>query len=384
MKEGLFRKGLACAVIFLFVGISAAPAVTSQVRTANPVLSGTPRVNTTKNNDLVKITVQLCKPDRLENHTVWLTQEQATELDNLIDSFKAELDGVETLEETIVIYKNMMESLYNLSLFPSDISVDEAKQLMTGADCGSENLSMFSRQMSIENVQKLVNTRSNKIINGSDFSLEVDENTNLFCLISGETASFVIPPLAMLSNRMVITYIYALAFLLKTFPGLMKFFENFPILNLLEIGPMIGSVILFLILWSLHLYIPIAFGSGITFGAYGVDEWGQAHYNPSDGWIHTFGAMGKKIWENGLYGQLYSFLGLLGFYYIGVIGFTGITIYNSDVFYLGFAPIVKISHEPLDDSSFVGQNSQQSQSNPSSQQSNQLIQNLIVRQQTTR
>jgi hypothetical protein len=353
MKESWISKSLVFIVILLFIGVAISPSINFNV------------VKASTDNDLVEVYTQACGIKGFGDTTVKLTRQQYHNLEQYLVDFRARLNKTTTREEAVPLFKEAVVELDKYGLLPKRMSVEKAQKLVIG-------------QNQNKNMEKLKERLMRNRL------LSLDNNSNLLCLIAGETASFVIPPLAMLSNRMVITYVYALAFLLKTFPGLMKFWENFPILNLLVIGPMIGSVILFLILWNLHLYIPIAFGSGIAFGAYGVDEWGQAHYNPSDGWIHTFGAMGKKIWENGLYGQLYSFFALLGLFYIGVIGFTGITIYNSRVFYLGFAPIVKISHEPLDDSSFVGQSSQQSQSNPSSQQSNQLIQNLIVRQQTTR
>ena len=72
------------------------------------------------NSELVEITVEIYEVDKTYNHTVMLTQEQAEELELLINNTKSVLDTADNLDETEAIFKDILFSLSFFFLsFPS-------------------------------------------------------------------------------------------------------------------------------------------------------------------------------------------------------------------------------------------------------------------------
>ena len=98
MQNSIAKKSLVIGIIFLFIGISIAPSVTS-IHISKDKNS---------NDNLVEINVQLCRTDGVEDHKMFVTQEQDEQFDILIESFKADLDNAETREEkTFLLISSM-------------------------------------------------------------------------------------------------------------------------------------------------------------------------------------------------------------------------------------------------------------------------------------
>ena len=104
------KKLLVLGIIFLFIGIAVAPSVTSIDITESK----------TSKNDLVEINVQICKTDGVENHKMFITQEQDEQLDVLIENQKEKLFNAESTDETTKIHKEMIISLYELGILSSE------------------------------------------------------------------------------------------------------------------------------------------------------------------------------------------------------------------------------------------------------------------------
>ena len=77
------KKQLAVGVIVLFLGLAIAPSINA---------------NVSRESELVAITTEICGLDG-GKHTVQLTQEEAKEVEQLIDDIERSLDEVETREE---------------------------------------------------------------------------------------------------------------------------------------------------------------------------------------------------------------------------------------------------------------------------------------------
>jgi len=148
--------------------------------------------------------------------------------------------------------------------------------------------------------------------------IQNDKITNSFCLISGRTSlTNFIPPL--LTIRLIL---FPLSFL---------------------------EIVRFRVI--IQFLSPLIIGSGIIYG-YSIYNEGKDTFYPSTGWVKTLGQSGSKNCDGVLYGHIFWFFQYLLLnirtIYVGVLGFTGLKIYNSyynRYYYLGFASYVNINSE---------------------------------------
>ena len=297
-------------IIFLFVGIAVAPSITSIE------ISKTK----TSNDDLVEITLQLCKTDGTEDYKMLINQEQDEQLDILIESFKADLDKAETREETIEIYKDMVISLDELDLFSEVISCEEVQKLITDTNRFNIIEKMKAKKHFNFLYDKLKNTNSKQI-----------ENTNILSLISGQSSeTYFMGPIIMfneilkkllnpLLENILLCYLFGIPL------GLWILVSNGLLLNLITNPLPVGVKILF---GKKYLY------PGMR----------NPEYCPAEGWVSTYTPYYNKTWEGSFYGQI-SKIDLLVFdtYYVGALGFTGIRI-RQKRFYLGSTLLTNINY----------------------------------------
>ena len=308
MKKSLYKKDLVFGIIALFVGVVLAPAITAIVPLSDIT---SPRISENKelSNDLVEITVQVGNKD----HKVMLTPDQANELENLIDRTKTQLDTATTIEETSCIFNDTVVSLFDLSMLPDGLSIEEVQQLVNGMELDSRIIKKLGGLFKI-----------------NQGTLDVEQN--FLCLISGQTYNSNI-----LRRHIVVALIFSLI----------------PLFAIL--GELLGEPALFLLPIYYSLYKPIAFGSRISFGHYGKGSFGWRK-TPAHGWLHSIGLNGIKKWNGSFYGKIPIPYGLLislalqSFFYTGITGFTGINIQtdqqNNEDFYLGAALWVNIGYDP--------------------------------------
>jgi len=301
------KNGLVMVVILLFIGIAIQPGIIADVSFESD------------NSELVEIIVEIYEVNGVQEYTVMLTQEQAEELELLINNTKTVLDEADDSDETETIFEDTVSSLNELGLLTNGINVDKVQRLVTGEEQNPRIIKLFERYYS-------KNQKSSDI------------DRNFLCLMAGDTSyTIFIGPFA----------------LLFVFLGPLLFVRNFVFFEWLRNNnPDFWSWLsvnfsdFFSKLFFLRIVFWIAFGAGLNFlplkiGAYmfygwyipSFDPWDESEWIPAKGWIITNGLSGKKQWSGNFFGD--------------VVGFTGIKIYRElfDFFYLGSALRVRIDEE---------------------------------------
>jgi hypothetical protein len=236
-----------------------------------------------------------------KKYTVQLTKQQIEKLEIVFESIKKQLDNVQTKEATIQIYDDAILEMNKNGLF-GDYSVRQ--------------------------VQRLINREYQKSISNLNmkgfFNKIKSNNSNFLCLVAGKTTNtFVLPPGALLFWRF-----------LTLFDDFIK-------------NPFFGINLIVRV--GLCWFTPMSFGY-LFLGHRKIN--GNMEENiPSNGWIHTFGLLGKKNWNESFYGQLILNMWIYDFiYFLGASGFKGITIYNNEyleyLYFLGFARTINIGSNP--------------------------------------
>lgn len=136
MKEGMFRKGLACCVIFLFIG-AATTCVTVNYSKA--------KYNTAENKDSFKVTFQIFSTEGIEGYKMILSSEQFNELKNLIQNIKSEFVSAKNKEETNLILNEAVTSLNEMGLIRGNHDVEEVKKYVTGSYLDEKGVDFLSR-----------------------------------------------------------------------------------------------------------------------------------------------------------------------------------------------------------------------------------------------
>jgi len=296
----MLRKGLAVALVLLFIGVAFAPGVNANISKASI------------DSELVEITTEICGLNG-GKYTVQLTKEEAEEVEHLFDSIRERLNATETREKTVEIFKEAVVELDKYGLL-GDLSVKQAQRLVIGQEQNPEVVECLERWYSRNQ--------------GS-----LDYYGNILCLIEGFTDNTAFQgPLARMR------YLF--------YELLMEMFHYYDIIVMV----LSTWTILRMLIWNFN---PLPFGYEIGLGRTWEDPAGLFHYYPANGWIHTNGLMGKKEWDGSFYGQLPRFPPFSPFpikqslYLPGVLGFTGIHITDIDAhYYLGSALLVKLDSEP--------------------------------------
>ena len=284
------KKTLALGIVLLFIGVAFAPSLYAYVETIS------------EQQELVELTAEFHGLDKTSSHKIIVTKENSDKLDSLFDEFRFKLNESNSIEETIIVYEWAIEELDKLGLL-GDLSVDDAKRLVTGGFYYNEFIELFNRYHNAE--------------------VEL-ENLNFLCLIAGETTeTYFTGPISSLVARIG----YILFFLME-----------------LDLSDIIGIVLLLsisiLMLRPITNIFPLAFYNTITFGWEGL----LGKYYASSGWVRTFGLLGIKNWEGRIIGRFIP-IDLWDFsHYTGVIGFTGLHIRDESrvIKYFGFATAVNI------------------------------------------
>ena len=290
-------------VILLFIGVAVQPGIIADVSIESD------------KSELVEITVEICDIDKPYNHTVILTQQQAEELEILINNFEIKLDTADSKVKIETIYKDTVVSLNELGLLPDSLSVMEAQRLVTGREHNPKMVKLLERWIDIN----------------PDFL----GNRNALCLIAGRTNhTQFFGPIATLLSSVFLPYT------LIPYFGLLLLF-------------------IFIILVEFFNIFPLAYSHRIGIGGVYYDD--DNGWLPAKGWVTTLGLLGIKRLKGSFYGNILPNLELiipiqkiLGC--PGVFGFTGIQIITGDYikdyfdvphFYFGTALWVNIGEDYL-------------------------------------
>ncbi|UCD13236.1 MAG: hypothetical protein JSW60_06675 [Thermoplasmatales archaeon] len=296
------KKYLAVAVILLFIGVSFAPSINANI-----------------SKEMVEFTTEICGLDG-GKQTVKLIREEAEEVDVLFKSIRERLNETETREEAEEIFKEAVVELDKYGLL-GGLSVEQARQIVT---VNYEN----------HKLMELLKTIYQK------YKGAIDENRNLLCFIAGTTnRTNFDSQLELFCGRIL--------FLLGCFGPI--FFKNkFPLYTIFILG--------YFLLDFFNSFNPMSAASRINLGGERGGGWHPEFVDfYAHGWIVTTGLLGTQRYEGmmqgglPIYGSGTIFDGYIYKFFPGVLGFTGLHIYNpiqSKHFYLGSALWVKINTEP--------------------------------------
>lgn len=279
------KKLLVIGIIILFLGVALAPSLYADTLTKD---------------ELVDVNIKFCGLGT--EHTVQLTHQQIDELDELFESIRGQLDIVETKEETVQVYNKAIEKFKRYGLLGT-YSIEQVQKLVTGG---------FQKP----GINRYIDRLYNKI--------QVDDNSNIFCFISG-----------MVNNSAPVSPSTFIVFnLFKLIPSK---------LILLPIRIILSLYLSFRLL--LNFIIPLSFGSLLLMD------------NGTNGYLDTIGLFGVKSWSGDFYGQMVWDYPNAGRDLYGAIGFTGLAVCylpepepEPDPIikhsYIGFAPYVNIGYQP--------------------------------------
>jgi len=116
----LLEKGVAVAIILLFLGVAVVPSITISV------------VKAATDNDLVEVTTQACGIKGYGNTTVKLTRQQYQNLEQYLVDFRERVNTTTTREEAVPLFKDAVVELNKYGLLPKGMSVEHAQRVVTG------------------------------------------------------------------------------------------------------------------------------------------------------------------------------------------------------------------------------------------------------------
>ena len=146
------KKYLTVAVIYLFIGLAVAPSINA---------------NLSKEKNLVEFTIELCGL-KTGKEKIKLTQGEAEKVESLFASIRERMKNIDSREESEKIFKEAIIELDKFGLL-GGLSVKQAQRLIFSA-----------------HKTPIINKVLEKTHNKNSISL--DENENLFCLMTGKTA----------------------------------------------------------------------------------------------------------------------------------------------------------------------------------------------------
>jgi len=114
----LLKKGVAVAIILLFLGVAVVPSI-SIVKAAT-------------DNDLGEVTIEAYGIKGFVNHTVKLTKQQNQNLEQYLLDFRERLNTTTTREEAVSLFKEAVVELNKYGLLPKGMSVEHVQRLVTG------------------------------------------------------------------------------------------------------------------------------------------------------------------------------------------------------------------------------------------------------------
>lgn len=106
-------------IIVLFIGIAFAPCINANVSI------------TSVEDELVEISIDIYGIDRMQEHIIHLSEQDALELETIFNDMKLKLDNVNTNQDIIEIFNEVVVSLKEFELLPKGVSVKEVQQLVT-------------------------------------------------------------------------------------------------------------------------------------------------------------------------------------------------------------------------------------------------------------
>ena len=149
MKKSLYKKGLIFGIIALFVGVSIAPSLNA---------------SESKDNELFEITTEIFGLNS-GNHAVYLTKEELTEIEQLIDDIEKRLNEADTREKAVEIFKEALAELDEYDLLKG-LSIKQIERIVNRYNGNLKLAGFFNRffmneineENDVDNILCLVST----------------------------------------------------------------------------------------------------------------------------------------------------------------------------------------------------------------------------------
>lgn len=149
------KKSLVIGMVVLFIGVAFTPSTYANVST------------TSVDNELVNITIEICGIGSKQEYIIQLSEQDAIKLDVLFNDIELKLDNINTKQETVEIFNDVVLSLNEIELLPSDMSIKEVEQLVTNGNHEAITLNKINDRIQPDN----------------------NEDENFDCFIVGKTSS---------------------------------------------------------------------------------------------------------------------------------------------------------------------------------------------------
>lgn len=279
-------------IIFLFLGFAFTPVI----YTANSIAY--------KEDEFIEFPVEIYRPFK-EVHKVKINRDKVKEIEQLIDSIKKQIENIKSPDEATNVFNKAVLKLHEHGLFPDDMSIEEAQQLVNGGYYNKKALHLFD-----------------KIIKRNQFDFN---NYNIFCRIGGAVEY---PLFVGVLGRIFYTLFALWSIMINR--SLLLYFLMFPL------------AWIFFPLAEFQNIQPFHIGHGVYIGY--KDELSER------GWVNAIGLLGIRQWEGKLWGCIPIKFGPLGIWnYPAIIGFTGYKIptdliFLDEIFFIGFALCVGIEN----------------------------------------
>ena len=301
MGARMFRKGLAVAVILLFIGVAFAPSINASV----------------VDDELVEFDVEFSGLGK--KHRVQLTQQEADEVELLFDDIEQRLSEVETREEAELIFKDAIVELDKYGLL-GGLSIKQAQQLIVGSNVR-------------QNLLKRIDRIDRNILDWT--------SANYFCLVTGHLSSIATQRLLLRRCEIFLDNTYNVISELNNWDLIQLWWTLMEILYVIQSTSMAFSKIA-------DFIFPISFLKTICAGGriWYIDM--SSDVFSSQGSVTSYGLSGLKLWGGSLWGvastRLYNAASYN--YCPALLGFIGLILtegHNSNL--LGFALKVDLSNE---------------------------------------
>jgi hypothetical protein len=99
MQKNIVKKGLAVAVIFLFMIVSFQPVFAINSKSKDEIIE-----NKSNNENKLEYIIEITKENKVISYSVFLTEEEANDLDILIESIHSKLDNSKSNEDKAQIF----------------------------------------------------------------------------------------------------------------------------------------------------------------------------------------------------------------------------------------------------------------------------------------
>lgn len=141
-KYQSIRKYLTVGIILLLIGIIIAPNINANV------------FKEYQDNNLMKVTIQVCRIKGIQTTTVTLTKQQYTEVEKIFNNLQLKLTTVNTKQEAMSLYNTALRELNSFGLLPKGMSIEQPRILIADGYSTEQRLQIVEKSSYHHNIQE--------------------------------------------------------------------------------------------------------------------------------------------------------------------------------------------------------------------------------------